>query len=82
MTYAHRFMAFAGPTYYPSGGTDDLVGVAPTMDEAITLANDSAYPPAEYCNWGIVYDTLRQVTVARCDWRDESWRSNPEGLAE
>lgn len=29
-----RFLLFSGATYYPGGGTDDLVGAFDTVDEA------------------------------------------------
>ncbi len=41
MTKCQRYIVFAGDTYYPGGGWDDLVGTYATLEEAKAAAADA-----------------------------------------
>lgn len=53
-----RYLVFAFDTYYPSGGIQDIVGVAATLDEAKEIAlKHKSYDHVE------VYDTIKDDEV-------------------
>lgn len=47
-----RYMAFAGDTYYPSGGWGDFIGDFDGLDEAREVCYQAK------CDWYHVIDTL------------------------
>ena len=36
-----RYLVFAGDTYYPNGGWDDIYGAYETSDEAVAAADEA-----------------------------------------
>lgn len=58
-----RYLAFAGSTYYPSGGMNDFIGSFDTVDEAIA---EICYSDEDYGminDWGHVFDQVDEIRV-------------------
>lgn len=65
-------LMFAGETYYPNGGAEDLVLTADTLDAAI---KEFSFVTNDY-DWANAYDTETKLLVAR--WYVMSWRSDQD----
>ena len=56
-----RYMLFAGTTYYPNGGIDDLKGLFSSKDECIIcLLSDE---DLEFIDWAHIYDTQEKSVI-------------------
>lgn len=54
------YFLFAGETYYPRGGMDDLVGVFPTIEEAVQRGEN---PEPDYDGYRPTYDWYHIATM-------------------
>jgi hypothetical protein len=52
---ASTYLIFAGETYYPAGGWDDLYGRASTFEEALEIMHEALFVGSRPCRtwWGL-----------------------------
>ena len=58
-----RFLLFAGESYYPQGGLDDLLGSYDTLADAVQALNDR---PDGSDEWAEVLDTALGGRIDLC----------------
>lgn len=60
-----RFMLFAGNTYYPSGGAEDLIALSDNQEELVTEGLLRVFDPLDGdLDWWHVYDMEARQVVA------------------
>ena len=58
-----RFLAFAGPQYYPETGMLNFVGDFDSMDEALGKAIPTAKESSENLHWYQVFDSETNAII-------------------
>lgn len=56
------YLVFAGDYYYPTGGAHDLIGVRPTLDEAMAVAHNFEW------DWWHIY-SVDGEEIVREGWK-------------
>lgn len=56
-----RFLIFAGPDYYPSGGMGDYIAVRESLEEAISVAKSTS------CDWYNIAEVGEKEVLVRLE---------------
>ena len=70
-----RYLAFAGDTYYPSGGWGDYMGDADTFDDAKAVVDERRQRVPYGTDWAHVVDSVAGEEVAW--WSHSGWLDKP-----